>query len=322
MIGKYRHLSRCSTEAGHFVILAIDHRANLLEALNRAAPQPLDSAGFSAFKTRVTAVLAPETSAVLTDPAYGIGAGIAARAISGHIGLIGPVEVTDYEKHPSQRTVQWIPGWSVGKIKRIGGDGVKLLLPYHPEADNVDEKRDGVRKIVESCARWDIPFFLEPIAYSLDPARSLTNAELLQITVEMAREFAAMGADVLKLQFPVDPAQSRDESEWRSACAAVTEACGAVPWALLSAGVDFETFALQAQIACQAGASGVIVGRAIWSEAVTLQGEARDAFVTTTARERIRRLASICAQNATPWYDRIAAPDVALDWFENYEDLD
>ncbi|MCC6615865.1 MAG: tagatose 1,6-diphosphate aldolase [Anaerolineae bacterium] len=320
MIGKYRHLSRCSTGAGHFVILAIDHRANLLDALNRAAPQPMDGAAFSAFKTRVTAVLAPETTAVLTDPAYGVGAGIASRAISGHTGLIGPVEVTDYEKHPSQRAVQWIPGWSVAKIKLIGGDGVKLLLPYHPDAENAGEKRDGVQRIVDSCTQWDLPFFLEPIAYSLDPDKALTNAELLQITVDMAREFAAMGADVLKLQFPVDHKQSTDEGEWRAACAAVTEACGEVPWALLSAGVDFETFARQAEIACAAGASGVIVGRAVWSEAVTLQGEARDTFVATTARERIRRLAAICAEHATPWYDRIAAPPITLDWHEKYDE--
>ena len=38
----------------------------------------------------------------------------------------------------------------------------------------------------------------------------------------------------------------------------------AVPWVLLSGGVPFETFFRQTQVACEAGASGVMVGRAVW----------------------------------------------------------
>jgi tagatose-1,6-bisphosphate aldolase len=306
-LGKYRHLSRCATPEGHFVILAIDHRANLRSALDQHAPQPTTDAAFTAFKQQVTGALAVKASGVLTDPEFGIAAGIVGGEIAPGHGLLAPLEVTHYDVDPGQRETEFIPDWSVRQIKRVGGDGVKLLLYYHPDAANAERQRTIVRRLVDECAAEDIPFFLEPITYALDPAAPLDNRALLAITVEMARVFSALGVDVLKLQFPVDAAQSRDESVWRAACRAVSDAC-AVPWALLSAGVDFETFALQTQIACQAGASGVIVGRAVWHEAVRLHGLERAAFLSTTGRDRIRRLRDICTAYAHSWRTRAAPP--------------
>ncbi len=314
-MGKYRHLSRASTPDGQFVIMAIDHRTNLLEKLNQYAPHPLTDAGFTAFKQDIIKHLTPFSSALLTDPSYGIGPGVASHTISGQIGLLAPVEVTDYGLHPSQRRIELIPNWSVEKIKRVAGDGVKLLLPYHPQAAHLEEMLTGIRQIVDDCAKYDIPFFLEPIPYALDPTASLTNSELLQISVEMCQTFSAMGVDILKLPFPVDAHQSGDISEWRAACDAVNAAC-TVPWALLSAGVDYETFALQVEVACQAGACGVIVGRAVWAEAVELQGEEREHFLRTTAVDRMKELSAICAANANTWMQRTPPPDADLHWYE------
>ncbi len=312
-MGKFRHLSQCATDDGHFVILAIDHRGNLLDDLNRHAERPLSDDEFAAFKQEVIATLSREASGLLTDPAYGLGKGIAERTIPGKIGLLAPIEVTDYSLSVSQRSPRFIPNWSVEKIKRMGASGVKLLLYFHPEAPDVKERQATVDKIVEECRRYDIPFFLEPIPYSLD--KPLNSAELTQITVEMARRFSMMGVDVLKLQFPVNIAQSTDESEWLQACKAVNDACS-VPWALLSAGVDYATFLRQARIACQAGASGVIAGRAIWGEAVALQAVDRTKFLRETAIARMRELAALCAQFARPWFFQVPKPDASLNWYE------
>lgn len=316
-MGKFRHLSQCATDAGHFVILAIDHRDNLLNDLNRSSDHPLTEAEFAAFKQEVIAALSPEATGLLTDPAYGLGKGIADRAIPGRIGLLAPIEVTDYSLHLSERAVRFIPNWSVEKIKRMGGSGVKLLLPYHPEASDAAGKLAVVEKVVRECQRYDIPFFLEPLTYPLPSNNRLESVELTQITVEMARSFSAMGVDVLKLQFPVDIQQTPDESAWLAACKAVNAACG-VPWVLLSAGVDYATFARQARIACQAGASGVIAGRAIWGEAVTLHGADRTRFIRETGVARMRELAALCANAARPWFERVDKPDSTFNWYESY----
>lgn len=317
-MGKFRHLSHSSTRDGHFVIMAIDHRTNLLEKLNQHADTALTDHEFAAFKHEIIQTLAPFASAVLADPAYGIGNGIVSEALSGQIGLIAPIEVTDYGLHPSQRNMEMIPNWSVKKIKMVGGDGVKMLLPHHPDAKNVEEKYTVVQQIIADCAEFDIPFFLEPIPYSLDPAQRLSNAELLQISIDMCETFSAMGVDVLKLPFPVDHKQSQDENEWLSACKVITEACS-VPWALLSAGVNYETFLRQSKIACQAGASGVIVGRAVWTEAVELQGYKRTDFLRNVATKRLQELVEVCAMHARSWRVSVEEPVNTVNWYENYQ---
>jgi len=133
----------------------------------------------------------------------------------------------------------------------------------------------------------------------------------------MCTIFCEMGVDGLKLPFPVDHKQSSDEAEWIRACELVTETC-TVPWTLLSAGVDYETFLKQTKIACQAGASGIIVGRAVWSEAIDLQGNERTEFLATVAANRMQELAEVCAEYASSWKDDVAVPDNSIDWYENY----
>lgn len=317
-IGKFRHLSRCSTSDGHFVIAAIDHRSNLLEKLNHHAEKPLSDNDFVAFKQAILSNLTPYSSAVLADPTYAIGAGVTSGIVHGKLGLLSPVEVTDYDIHPSHRNINFIPNWSVKKIKIMGGDGVKLLLPYHPESDMIEEKYNVVRQLVDDCTTYDIPFFLEPIPYSIDPEKPLKNDEYLEIYLEMCKIFGNMGVDILKLPFPVDHKQSQDEEEWLSACQAVTEACS-MPWALLSAGVDYDTFLRQSKIACQAGASGVIVGRAVWAECVELQAEARSEFLSDVAAKRMEELADVCTKYASSWKERVETPNKDFGWHETYQ---
>ena len=316
-IGKYRHLTRASNIDGHFVIMAIDHRDNLLAQLNQHADAPLSDEAFTDYKQTVIEALAPHATAVLTDPAYGIGEGVVEGTLPAGIGLLAPIEVTDYALHPSERELALIPNWSVAKIKRIGADGVKLLLPYHPSAQNAETKHEIVRQIIADCAIHDIPFYLEPIAYSLDPNVTLTNDERRQITVTMTRTFSDMGVDILKLPFPIDSNLSDDYDEWRSACEAVNDVCE-VPWVLLSAGVDFDVFAKQTEIACQAGASGVIVGRAVWKESIALKDDALDDFLDQKAVFRMMKLAEICEANARSWQESIDPPTITPTWYEQY----
>ncbi len=315
--GKYRHLMQSSTPEGHFVILAIDHRANLLDSLSKHANQVVTDSDFTAFKRLIQASLLPTASAILTDPVYGIGPGLAEHLIGGQVGLLAPLEVTNYDVHPRERITKFIDLWSVRKIKRIGGSGVKLLLYYHPDDSLAAEKRDLVSRIVNECSRQDIPFFLEPIAYSLDSERSLSLDELRQVVVESARIFSQLGVDVLKLEFPVNPKQSRDESVWQQALDEVNAVC-TVPWAILSGGVDYATFKRQSELACRAGASGVIVGRAVWGEAVELQGEARQTFLNTIGKERMLELRQICTVSAQSWRMRTKAPDLQGEWYKAY----
>ena len=122
---------------------------------------------------------------------------------------------------------------------------------------------------------------------------------------------------MLKLEFPVDVAHEPDESLWRTGCRRVSEA-SPIPWALLSAGVDFSTFQRQVAVACQDGASGYLAGRAVWKEAVGLTGVARAQFLREEAARRLDTLAAIADREARPWTEFYPPQAVPENWYPTY----
>lgn len=303
--GKTRRLQQCATPNGHLTILAIDHRNNLRRSLNPTDPAAVSDEALVDFKLAVVAALAPETSAILIDPQYGAAPAITTGALPGATGLIVALERTGYTGAPAQRAArvsELLPDWSPRKIERLGANGVKLLVYYHPDAPTAPQVEALVQQVATSCLEADIPLFLEPLSYSPDPAQSkLPPEERCRVVVETARKLTAIpGVDVLKAEFPVDISAVPDEAEWRAACLEMTEA-SRVPWVLLSAGVDFETYLRQVAVAALAGASGVAVGRAVWKEATGLSLAERATFLSTVARGRMARVAALCRALARPW---------------------
>jgi tagatose 1,6-diphosphate aldolase len=301
-IGKTRRLQQCATPRRVFSILAIDHRNNLRRSLNPADPAAVPDEALVDFKQAVVAALAPEASAILIDPEYGVTPTITSGALPGATGLIVALERTGYTGDPNARVSELLPGWSPRKIAHLGASGVKLLVYYHPDAPTAPQIEKLVEEVATSCLEADLSLFLEPLSYSPDPAQpKLLPDERRRVVVETARRLTGIpGVDVLKAEFPLDVAAIPDEAEWRLACLELTEASQA-PWVLLSAGVDFETYLRQVAVAAQAGASGVAVGRAVWKEAVGLPPEERDAFLSTVARERMARVTALCQGLAHPW---------------------
>jgi len=317
-IGKIRRLQQCATADGHFVILAMDHRGNLRRSLNPPDPAAVSYAAMVEFKKQVAGSLAPVASAILLDPEYGAAQGVAAGAVPGKVGLVVALEETGYTGDPTARESKILPGWGVEKIVGIGASAVKLLLYYHPQAPNATDQEVLVRQVASSCRQYDIPFFLEPLSFSLDPVvKKLPSAAKREVVVETARRLTPLGVDVLKAEFPLNIEDELDEGVWLQACMEVTEASSA-PWVLLSAGVSFEEFEAQTEVACRAGASGVMVGRAVWKEAASLEGDARTGFLSTLARERMERLGKITAEHARPYtsYGRPIA--IEEGWYHNY----
>ena len=66
-------------------------------------------------------------------------------------------------------------------------------------------------------------------------------------------------------------------------------------YALRSGGseVDADRFAVQLETACDAGASGFMVGRAIWGGALGLPAADQAAWLAAQARPRFERLVAI-----------------------------
>jgi tagatose-1,6-bisphosphate aldolase len=128
------------------------------------------------------------------------------------------------------------------------------------------------------------------------------NKERRRVVIESARRLVPFGIDVLKAEFPLNVKESQDRAEWADACAELSSVCP-VPWVLLSAGVDFETYLAQVEVACEAGASGILCGRTVWMETTQLDELERMRFLQTTASDRFRRLATLVSESARPYTD-------------------
>jgi tagatose-1,6-bisphosphate aldolase len=309
-IGKLRGLQQISSKRGTITALALDHRQNL----RKANPAFGDDAELSRFKLEVTRALAHRATAVLLDPEVSAAQAIASRAIP-NVGLVVAVESTGYTGEATARKAQIIPGWSVEKAKRMGASAVKLLVYYHPDSPTAGEMEDFTATIAEECIRQDLVLMLEPLSYSLEENKKLSSEEKRYVVVETARRLTPLDVDILKAEFPLDPDET-DESKWTDACREISSASNG-PWILLSAAVNYETYLRQAIVACNSGASGVAVGRAVWQEAVTMNGDERINFLRTTAKYRLSRLTSLCHALAKPYTDfyQAAAP---FDWYKYY----
>jgi tagatose 1,6-diphosphate aldolase len=317
-IGKFRGLQQTSTSYNAFAVCALDHRNNLRQLLRPEDPSAATVDEMVAFKLELVRALAPAASAVLMDPQLSAAQTIAAGVLPGNIGVLVSVEASGYGGSTDARESQILPGWSVAKIKRMGANAVKLLAYYHPDSPTAGVLENLVSEVARDCQAADLPLFLEPLSYSLNPARKkLDSDEKRRVVIETARRLTPLGVDVLKAEFPLDSSEVRDEQEWRIACTELSQA-SVVPWVLLSASVGIDVFIRQVTAACLSGASGVAVGRAVWKEATEVHGQERLDFMRGKARDRMERITALVNGLARPWTDFFAAEDVSPEWYQAY----
>lgn len=310
-IGKMRGLQQISSTRGTLTALALDHRQNL----RKANPAFADDEELSRFKLGITSVLAAEATAVLLDPEVSAAQAIARRVIPKDVGLVVALESTGYTGETTARHAQIIPGWSVEKAKRMGASAIKLLVYYHPDSSCAHEIEDFILNVAEDCQKYDMVLMLEPLSYSLDEDIKLTSEEKRYIVVETAARLTPLNVDILKAEFPLD-INDTDESKWMEACMEISSV-SKTPWILLSAAVEYETFVRQVTAACNAGASGIAVGRAVWKESVQMEAKERGVFLRTVGKERLARLTSLCNALAKPLNNFFQA-EAPFDWYLNY----
>ena len=96
-----------------------------------------------------------------------------------------------------------------------------------------------------------------------------TRARTAALVVAAVARLQPLGADLLKLPFPVLDLAADGEATATEACRELDEAAAGTPWVLLGAGAELEVFEEQVRIAGMAGASGFLAGRGIWGAALT-----------------------------------------------------
>ncbi len=319
-LGTLRGLAACASERGTFAVLALDHRQNLRRELRPTDPEAVTYAEMVDFKRAVVRALSAVATGTLLDPEIGAAQAIADGSLPSAAGLIVAVEATGFVGPSTARVSRILDGWSVAQAKRMGASAVKLLVYYHPDAPNAADQERFVAAVSAAARAADIALFVEPLSFSLVEGEKLSGEARRRVVVETACRLTAIGGDILKAEFPYD-ASVDDEGRWREACAEL-DAASAVPWVLLSGGVADEMFERQAAAACDAGASGVLVGRSVWAPAAGLAAAERDHWLATEGRRRLQRLVDLADEHGRPWSARpgpLANPPEPGDgWYREY----
>jgi tagatose-1,6-bisphosphate aldolase len=138
-----------------------------------------------------------------------------------------------------------------------------------------------------------LPSVIEPVITTLPGRPKPVGQEKKELVIASAARLAEVGPDLLKLEWPED----------EGGCRELTRVTGRVPWALLSAGVEFEEFLQRTRIALDAGACGFIAGRAIWGETTTMAPAQRREFLREVSGPRLRGLVALLDDHGRAWAD-------------------
>jgi len=311
--GKLWGMRRLADDAGLFRMTALDQRPPIIKLIEeRLGQSPAPDTAVAEVKTVIAAALAPASSALLVDPIWAYTGSIG--HVSPRQGLILTLEDHRFADGPGGRRSASIPDWSVEKIRRIGGDAVKVLAWYRPDAsaEVIAHQQAYVREIGEACRRFDLPFVFELLVYPLeDAAHDYVEdaAKRPEMVIDSVRAFAGpeYGIDIFKLESPV-PAEQVPEPGGSGAdeVQAWFDALGAAagrPWVMLSAGARAAAFERVLHYAFEAGASGFLAGRAIWWDAFRRYPDlaAMRDDLERDGRAYLERLGRLAAARATPW---------------------
>ncbi len=330
--GKVWGLRRLSDDAGRFTMVAADQRPPIQDLASRARGKATaNEADVAAIKRLLVETLGPDASAVLLDPNYAYPWAI--DAVSPRQGLLLTLEDSVFDETPRGRRSNTIDHWGVDQIRRIGGDAVKLLAWYRPDADPaVNEHQQAlVAYVGDACRRYDIPFLFELLVYSFPSEDQHSTgyveqaAKRAEHVIESVETFAdpIFGVDVFKLESPIPatevPDPDGDDTEaieqTRSLFAQLDRA-SPVPWVMLSAGAGKEAFRRILRYAYEAGASGFLAGRAIWWDEIQAFPDlnvARRQLMDTSV-PYLGELKQLTAEAALPYPDHRSIIVPALDF--------
>jgi tagatose 1,6-diphosphate aldolase len=310
--GKLRGLQRISNPNGTLTMVAFDQNSSMIDMAHKALKAKGQDRAPSyeeivEAKLDLMRQMAPAASGVLIDAYYGVWPAIATGAMPPEKGLIVRVEKSGGAKNKRGGPMGEVePGLSVEKIKLMGVDVVKLLAPYEPtESISAEHQFALMTKIYEDCKTFDILLLLETVAFPMDGEKK-TDASFLdrkaETVIESARQTSRF-CDIYKAEFPGTFGHESDDQLLDNLHA--LDAASERPWVLLSAGVDYPDYVRQVEMAMEAGASGILGGRAFWKEYFQQDGEeARTRFAAETGAKRIADLDVVVREHGTPWFAR------------------
>jgi sulfofructosephosphate aldolase len=278
-----RAVQQITTSDGRFAVIAADHGqplVDMLDALGRSSA-PAEQ---RAFKADLVDTVGRDASAVLLDPDVSLPDVVDRGLLGRDVGLLVRIEADGHETVGGLRRSGLIDGLGAEGARARGATAAKVMVFLRADREELDgPTAELVRRALQDCRRADLLCVIELMTYRLDDeSPEAFAARKEDLVVEGAVFLQECGSKVLKLEYPGSA----------EACGRVTDAI-AVPWAVLSAGVDHAAFCDQLRAAMAGGADGFIAGRSLWKEAVGQPPADRRRFLDGVARRRLDELLAI-----------------------------
>lgn len=279
-----RALQAISNEQGRILIVAADQRNGMKAAMAGPEENPtdIDATQLAAAKADLVEYLANNAPAILLDPEVALPAIVDEGILSRDTALVVGLDASGFETVDGLQYTKFVDGVTPRTVRDLGGDAAKMLWYTRPDRQDADSRvAQDIRDLVKVCEAEGVLLIVELLTYQLDgETDEHYKAAFGSLVVEGARLAVACGAKLLKLQYP-------GSAEY---CAAVTTAAAGVPWAVLSAGVDHETFIQQVQTAVAHGAAGAMAGRSLWKDSLSTSADTRKDLLINRALPRLREL--------------------------------
>lgn len=257
-------LKAITRPSGGFAMLAVDQReAMRLMFAAAGVPTPVSDQQLTDFKVNATKILSPFASAVLVDQQFCYRQVVEQNAVAQSCATIVAAD-------------EFIPGNGIPvdsvvidrsidaqAVKRDGGKALKLLVLWRSDEDPA-QRLEMVKTFNQLCHNHGLLSIIEPV---VRPPRRGDKFDREQAIIDAAKELGDSGADLYKVEMPL--AGKGDRQTLLTASQKLNEQIN-MPWVILSSGVDEKLFPRAVRVAMQAGASGSLAGRAVWSSVVGL----------------------------------------------------
>ncbi|MBD1206189.1 MAG: tagatose-bisphosphate aldolase [Rhodobacteraceae bacterium] len=281
----------CGDE-GAMMVIACDQRGGmrtlLAATLEEQAKIGTDILGDT--KIDIAAHLARHATAVLVDPVCALPQMIDDGHLHRCTALLIGLDDSGYDTTPEGwRISKLVPGITARRVRELGGTGGKIMVYLRSDTPAANFRNlQTLEQVIQDFAAEDLLLVTEFLTYALPGEDKAAFAAATPGLIEGGTRLCLnLGAKLLKLPYP-GTAQS---------CANITAMAGEVPWAVLSAGVDHATFLGQVETAMANGASGVIAGRSLWKDCISLDRAVTRDRLTTIALPRLCELQAVIARH-------------------------
>jgi tagatose-1,6-bisphosphate aldolase len=265
-----RGFQQICDDDGLVLAIACDQRGGMRKLLASTPDEEraITDAQLGLVKMDVANHLARHAGCVLLDPVCAVPAIVDDGVLHRSTALLIGLDASGYGTTPEgYRISRMVPGVTARRVRELGGTGGKIMVYLRPDRPDANtENLATLRTVIKDFAAEDLLLVVEFLTYALDGEEGYP-ARVPDLVLGGVRLCLDLGAKVLKIPYPGNA----------EACAAVTSVAGDVPWAVLSAGVDHATFLGQVETAMANGARGVIAGRSLWKDCISLdRAETRD----------------------------------------------